>query len=50
LAYPIVEPTKPVAPKKGLILAVSLILGLMFGVFIALIRSSIKRRKNIDNY
>jgi len=45
LAYPIVKPTKPVAPKKSLILAVSIVLGLILGIFMALIRSASKKRK-----
>lgn len=36
---------KPVKPKKALILAVSGVLGLMLGVFIALIRRAIKNRQ-----
>jgi len=40
-----VEPTNAVKPKKVLILAVSIVLGLILGVFIALIRRSVKNRK-----
>lgn len=35
---------KPVSPKHQLILAVSVVLGLMLGVFIALIRRAVKNR------
>lgn len=37
-------PEKPVKPKKALILAVAGVLGLMLGVFIALIRRAVKNR------
>lgn len=39
-----VEPVAPVKPKKAIILASSIIVGGMLGVFIALIRSMLKRR------
>ena len=35
----------PVKPKKTLIIAVALVLGLILGVFVALIRQAIKKRK-----
>jgi chain length determinant protein (polysaccharide antigen chain regulator) len=41
-------PTKPVSPKKGLVLAVAGVLGLMLGVFIALIRRAVKNRRQAD--
>ncbi len=37
-------PTKPISPKKGLVLAVAGVLGLMLGIFIALIRRAVKTR------
>ena len=37
---------KSVKPKKSLILAVAGVLGLMLGIFIALIRRAIKNRKD----
>jgi LPS O-antigen subunit length determinant protein (WzzB/FepE family) len=40
-----VKPYKPVKPKKALILAVAGVLGLMLGVFIALIRRAVKKRR-----
>ncbi len=39
------KPFKPVKPKKALILAVAGVLGLMLGVFIALIRRAVKKRR-----
>ncbi len=42
---PILEPSKPIAPKKGLILVVAAITGLMLGVFIALIRRALKPKE-----
>lgn len=41
-----VEPTAPIKPKKSLIVAVGIVLGGMLGVFAALIRSMIRKRKN----
>ena len=41
----IVVSDQPIKPKKSLILAVGTVLGLMLGVFIALIRQAIKKRK-----
>jgi chain length determinant protein (polysaccharide antigen chain regulator) len=38
-------PVSPVKPKKALIVAVAAVLGLMLGVFIALIRQAVKKRK-----
>ncbi len=38
-------PSKPIKPKKALILAVAAVLGLMLGIFIALIRHAAKNRK-----
>lgn len=38
-------PTSPIKPNKKLIVAVALVLGGMLGVFIALIRSAIRKRK-----
>ncbi|MBD3755177.1 MAG: LPS O-antigen chain length determinant protein WzzB [Gammaproteobacteria bacterium] len=38
-------PDSPIKPNKSLIVAVSLVLGLMLGVFIALIRQAVKKRK-----
>lgn len=38
-------PTSPIKPNKKLIVAVALVLGGMLGVFIALIRSAIKKRR-----
>ncbi|OED40850.1 hypothetical protein ACH42_15410 [Endozoicomonas sp. (ex Bugula neritina AB1)] len=40
------EPITPIKPKKGLIVALGIILGGMLGVFIALIRIAINDRKN----
>ena len=40
-----VEPVSAVKPKKALIAAVALVLGGMLGVFIALIRSAVRKRK-----
>lgn len=40
----IVTPEKPVAPKKSLILALGLVLGLMLGFFVALVRTGILRQ------
>jgi len=39
-------PTTPIKPKKSLIVAVGIVLGGMLGVFAALIRSMIRKRKN----
>ena len=39
-------PTAPIKPKKSLIVAVGIVLGGMLGVFAALIRSMIRKRKN----
>lgn len=41
-----VEPTSPIKPKKSLIVALGVVLGGMLGVFAALIRSMIRKRKN----
>ena len=41
----VVVTDEPVKPKKSLILAVAAVLGLMLGVFIALIRQAVKKRK-----
>jgi len=38
-----VEPMGPIKPRKGLILVLSIFLGLFFGVVVALIRSSVQR-------
>jgi chain length determinant protein (polysaccharide antigen chain regulator) len=38
-------PTSPIKPKKKLIVAVALVLGGMLGVFIALIRSAVRKRR-----
>lgn len=38
-------PDKPIKPKKALIVAVAMVLGLMLGVFIALIRSAVRNRQ-----
>jgi len=38
-------PETPIKPKKSLILALGLVLGGMFGVFIAIIRGMVKTRK-----
>jgi len=38
-------PLKPIKPKKTLIVAVAMVLGLMLGVFIALIRSAVRNRQ-----
>lgn len=40
-----IEPSSPIKPNKMLIIAVAGVLGLMLGVFIALIRGAVKRRK-----
>jgi len=40
-----IAPDSPVKPNKKLIVAVSLVLGLMLGVFIALIRSAVRKRR-----
>jgi len=40
---------KPIKPKKLLIIAISLVLGLMLGVFAAIIRSFINSRKEADS-
>ncbi len=45
IVEPPVKPYKPVKPKKALILAVAGVLGLMLGVFIALIRRAVKKRR-----
>jgi len=37
-----------IKPKKSLILAVAGVLGLMLGVFIALIRRAVKNRRQAD--
>jgi LPS O-antigen subunit length determinant protein (WzzB/FepE family) len=42
-------PSKPVKPKKSLILAVAGVLGLMLGVFIALIRRAVKNRRQVES-
>ncbi len=39
-----VEPSKPIKPKKLLILALGIVLGAMLGVFIALIRNIVRRK------
>jgi chain length determinant protein (polysaccharide antigen chain regulator) len=41
-------PNKPAKPKKALIVAVAGVLGLMLGIFIALIRRAIKNRKKSE--
>ena len=41
-----IEPVSPIKPKKSLIVAVGIVLGGMLGVFAALIRSMIRKRKN----
>ena len=41
-----IEPSSPIKPKKSLIVAVGIVLGGMLGVFAALIRSMIRKRKN----
>ena len=41
-----IEPISPIKPKKSLIVAVGIVLGGMLGVFAALIRSMIRKRKN----
>lgn len=41
-----IEPMSPIKPKKSLIVAVGIVLGGMLGVFAALIRSMIRKRKN----
>jgi chain length determinant protein (polysaccharide antigen chain regulator) len=41
-------PVSPVKPKKALIVAVAAVLGLMLGVFIALIRQAVKKRKSVQ--
>lgn len=40
--------SEPIKPKKSLILAVAGVLGLMLGVFIALIRRAVKNRRQVD--
>ncbi len=40
--------SEPIKPKKSLILAVAGVLGLMLGVFIALIRRAVKNRRQAD--
>jgi chain length determinant protein (polysaccharide antigen chain regulator) len=40
---------KKVKPKKSLILAVAGVLGLMLGVFIALIRRAVKNRRQVES-
>ncbi len=42
-----VKPTNPIKPKKSLILAVSAVLGVVLGVFVALIRRAFKKRKEV---
>lgn len=44
-----IEPSSPIKPKKSLIVAVALVLGGMLGVFAALIRSMIRKRKLTDS-
>ncbi|WP_308812242.1 Wzz/FepE/Etk N-terminal domain-containing protein [Pseudomonas plecoglossicida] len=39
-----VEPVRPIRPRKALIVLVALVVGLMLGVFVALIRSLVKDR------
>lgn len=41
-----IEPSSPIKPNKKLIVAVGIVLGGMLGVFAALIRSMIRKRKN----
>lgn len=41
-----IEPVSPIKPKKSLIVAIGIVLGGMLGVFAALIRSMIRKRKN----
>lgn len=41
-----VEPANPIKPNKKLIVAIGIMLGGMLGVFVALIRSMIRKRKN----
>jgi LPS O-antigen subunit length determinant protein (WzzB/FepE family) len=40
-----VHPTKPIKPKKAIVLLIAMILGGMLGVFIALIRNAVNNRK-----
>lgn len=41
------EPLQPVKPKKPLILAISIVLGGMLGIFIALIRSMMRKERSV---
>ena len=41
-----VEPSKPIKPKKALILALGLVLGGMLGVFIALVRGMVRSARS----
>ena len=41
-----IEPVSPIKPNKKLIVAIGIVLGGMLGVFAALIRSMIRKRKN----
>jgi capsular polysaccharide biosynthesis protein len=45
----VVVTNHPIKPKRGLILAVAGVLGLMLGIFIALIRRAAKNRKEVVN-
>ena len=38
-------PVKPIKPKKSLIVAIGALLGGMLGIFIALIKAAIRKRK-----
>lgn len=43
-----IDPASPIKPKKSLIVAVGIVLGGMLGVFAALIRSMIRKRKAVS--
>lgn len=43
---PPVQPVEPIKPKKMLILAVAVVLGLFLGIFIALMRGAYKKRQS----
>jgi LPS O-antigen subunit length determinant protein (WzzB/FepE family) len=45
---PAVYPEKPAKPKRALIVAVGMVLGLMMGIFVALIRNAM-RPKSLEN-
>ena len=42
---PAIQPAKPIKPKKILIMSLGLILGGMLGVFIALVRGMLAKRR-----